>query len=59
MADDERRHYSILVFGRGMASQQPVVHRILSTGGEVINTAPEGVRMTATLTPMQALDSRG
>ncbi len=54
--DQTLADYSIMVFGRGLDRQQPIVDYILSSGvGAVINVAPDGFRMTATLTLPQVL----
>ncbi len=48
--------FSIQAFGRGMDTQQPIADRILSLGGSIMNTAPDGFRMTVTMTMEQLLD---
>lgn len=48
--------YSVMVFGRGLAQQQPIVGHLNATGGTVINTAYDGFRMTIFMTPQQARD---
>ena len=54
--DGEMRHYSIQAFGRGLKSQLAIANRIAALGGSVMNTAPDGFRMTVTLTLAQVLD---
>jgi len=51
----EMRDYSIWASGEGMAFQQPIVDRIQALGGSVMNTAPDGRRMTVTLNVEQVL----
>ena len=54
--DQTLADYSIMVFGRGLAQQQPIVDCIYRSGvGSVMNTAPDGFRMTARLTIPQVL----
>ncbi len=50
------RDYSVMVFGRGMEPQNVVVDLIKAMGGSVMNTAPDGFRMTVTLTLPQVLE---
>jgi subtilisin family serine protease len=47
--------YSIEVFDRGRAQQDAVASRINALGGRVVNTNPDGFRMTAWLNPSQIL----
>ncbi|MCH7793064.1 MAG: S8 family serine peptidase, partial [Planctomycetes bacterium] len=47
--------YSIEVFDRGPAQQDAVAAKITALGGRVMNTNPEGFRMTVWLTPSQIL----
>ena len=50
------RDYSIQAFVRGPAPQREIAERIVKLGGAVINTTPDGFRMTAALTFDQVLD---
>ncbi len=52
---DSYQNYSVMVFGRGMESQNAVIDLIKTMGGDVMTTAPDGFRMTVTLTLPQVL----
>ena len=54
--DGVARDYSVMVFGRGMEPQNAVIDLIKAMGGRVMNTAPDGFRMTVTLTLPQVLE---
>ena len=55
-ADSELQAYSIMVFGVGLDSQQPVANYLQAAGGEVMNVAPDGHRMTVYATLPQLLE---
>ena len=52
----EVREFSVMAFGRGPANQQKIAERIIGMGGEVINTCPEGFRMTVRMTLPQTVE---
>jgi hypothetical protein len=56
MTNSAMEPYSVQGFGRGMASQQKIADRLTALGGQVTNTAPDGFRMTVTMTMEHVLD---
>ncbi len=54
--DSEMQTYSIQVFQRGMEHQQNVADRIKTLGGSIMNTSPDGFRMTVVMNLNQLMN---